>query len=202
MEQYDGQSSPPSVSPSVIENSATQNAPMGTVNDFALRVPPPTQRGDQAHLLIVSEQQKALRRVRNGVLEATEQVTVPHSPLGLLWYYTKRILIGPPLATESAARERLTKVKALAVLSSDAISSVAYATEAILFSLAAAGSGYLGLTLPISMVIIALLAIVAISYHQTIPAYPMVVVRILSRKKILGRCSDSWRRQRCSLTTC
>ena len=52
MEQYDGQSSPPSVSPSVIENSATQNAPMGTINDFALRVPPPTQRvggGTLAH---------------------------------------------------------------------------------------------------------------------------------------------------------
>jgi hypothetical protein len=113
-----------------------------------------------------------LRRVRNGVLEATEQVTVPHSPLGLLWYHTKRILIGPPLPTESAERERLTKVKALAVLSSDAISSVAYATEAILFTLAAAGSGHLGLTLPISLVIIALLAIVATSYRQTIPAYP------------------------------
>lgn len=63
-------------------------------------------------------------------------------------------------------------MKALAVLSSDAISSVAYATEAILFSQAAADSAYLGLTLPISLVIIALLAVVATSYRQTIPAYP------------------------------
>src|SRR5206468_12937379 len=62
--------------------------------------------------------------------------------------------------------------KALAVLSSDAISSVAYATEAILFSLVAAGSVHLGLTLPISFAIVGLLAIVAISYRQTIPAYP------------------------------
>jgi amino acid transporter len=140
------------------------------VNDFALRVPPPVQReADQTRLRIVGEQQKVLRRVRNGVLEATEQVTVPHSPLGLLWYYTKRILIGPPIATESAERERLTKVKALAVLSSDAISSVAYATEAILFTLAAAGSGHLGLTLPISLVIIALLAIVAKENLGTVP---------------------------------
>jgi len=173
MEQHDGQPSPPSVPTSVVENSSAQNAPKGRVNDFALRVPLPAQRGgDQARLRIVGEQQKELRRVRNGVLEATEQVTVPHSPPGLLWYYTKRILIGPPIATESAGRERLTKVKALAVLASDAISSVAYATEAILFTLAGAGSGHLGLTLPISMVIIALLAIVAISYRQTIPAYP------------------------------
>src|SRR5690348_18335687 len=76
----------------------------------------------------------------------------------------------PP--TAQANRERLTKFKALAVLSSDAISSVAYATEAILISLVAAGSGHLGLTLPISFAIVGLLAIVAISYRQSIPAYP------------------------------
>jgi len=173
MEQHDGQQSPSSIPTAVIGDSSAQNAPKMAVNDFALRLPPPTQReADQTRSRIVVEQQKVLRRVSNGVLEATEQVTVPHSRLGLLWYYTKRILIGPPIATESAARERLTKVKALAVLSSDAISSVAYATEAILFTLVVAGSGHLGLTLPISLVIIALLAIVAISYRQTIPAYP------------------------------
>src|SRR5207245_9419830 len=67
---------------------------------------------------------------------------------------------------------RLTKFKSLAVLSSDAISSVAYATEAILINLVAGGSQHLGLTLPISLVIIGLLIIVATSYRQTIPAYP------------------------------
>jgi amino acid transporter len=84
----------------------------------------------------------------------------------------KRFLIGNPLPSSQGAHERLTKVKALAVLSSDAISSVAYATEAILINLIVAGSLALGLTLPISMVIIGLLIIVAISYRQTIPAYP------------------------------
>jgi amino acid transporter len=173
MEQHNEQQPLPSVPNSVIEDPLDQHAPKRAVNDFALRVPPPAQKaGDRTSLRIVGEQQKELRRVRNGVLEATEQVTVPHSSLGLLWYYTKRILIGPPIPTENAERERLTKVKALAVLSSDAISSVAYATEAILFSLAAAGSAYLGLTLPISLVIIVLLVIVATSYRQTIPAYP------------------------------
>ncbi len=173
MEQHDGQPFPPSIPTSVVENSSAQNAPERAVNDFALRVPPPAQRvGDEIRLRIVGEQQKELRRVRNGVLEATERVNVPHSPLGLFWYYTKRVLIGAPISTESAERERLTKVKALAVLSSDAISSVAYATEAILFNLAGASSGHLGLTLPISLVIIALLAIVATSYRQTIPVYP------------------------------
>src|SRR5260221_6592353 len=87
-------------------------------------------------------------------------------------YNVKRLLIGAPLASAQAETERLTKFKALAVLSSDAISSVAYATEAILITLVAAGSGNLLVTLPISIAIVALLSIVAISYRQTIPAYP------------------------------
>src|SRR5260370_1947536 len=87
-------------------------------------------------------------------------------------YTIKRLLLGAPLGSAQAEHERLTKFKVLAVLSYDAISSVAYATEAILITLVAAGSGNLGLTLPISFAIVALLAIVAISYRQTIPAYP------------------------------
>src|SRR5205085_5966731 len=72
-------------------------------------------------------------------------------------------------------QERLTKVKALAILSSDAISSVAYATEAILVNLlfiSGAGSANLGVTLSIGFAIVGLLIIVATSYRQTIPAYP------------------------------
>ena len=68
--------------------------------------------------------------------------------------------------------ERLNKIRALAVLSSDAISSVAYGTEASLAILIVAGAGALALNLGIDLVIIALLAIVAISYRQTIFAYP------------------------------
>ncbi|MBV9689739.1 MAG: APC family permease [Ktedonobacteraceae bacterium] len=112
------------------------------------------------------------RRVNNEVLEATEETSIPEGRLSRLAYYTKRFLTGPPIATSAAGHERLTKFKALAVLSSDAISSVAYATEATLINLVAAGSLYLGITLPISLVIIALLIIVTISYRQTIPAYP------------------------------
>ncbi len=121
---------------------------------------------------VVGSTHKHFRRVRNGVLEATEGVDIPEEPVGRLIYNAKKFLIGPPIATAKAEQERLTKFKALAVLSSDAISSVAYATEAILINLVAAGSGHLALTLPISLVIIALLCIVAISYRQTIPAYP------------------------------
>ncbi len=89
-----------------------------------------------------------------------------------MWGRIKRVVIGSPIPTSRAVHERLTKVKALAVLSSDVISSVAYATEAILATLIAAGSGNLGLTLPIAIAIVCLLGIVALSYRQTIPAYP------------------------------
>src|SRR5579885_197385 len=121
---------------------------------------------------LVYPSKTSFKRVREGVLEATEVAHVPDKGLARLSYNIKRLLIGAPLATAQAEHERLTKFKALAVLSSDAISSVAYATEAILITLVAAGSGNLGLTLPISFAIVTLLAIVALSYRQTIPAYP------------------------------
>src|SRR5215831_9748510 len=121
---------------------------------------------------VVLPSQRAFRRVGTGMLEATEITQVPRKGMGRVVSNVKRVLIGAPLTSAQAEHERLTKFKALAVLSSDAISSVAYATEAILLSLVAAGSGNLGVTLPISFAIVTLLAIVAISYRQTIPAYP------------------------------
>lgn len=84
----------------------------------------------------------------------------------------RRILIGEPLATDQAIHQRLNKAKALAVFSSDALSSSAYATEAILLVLIAAGTGALGVSWPIALGIAALLLIVASSYYQTIHAYP------------------------------
>jgi len=110
----------------------------------------------------------SFKRIGTGLLEATSVTQDPHTGLERV----KRFLIGAPIASAKAEYERLTKFKALAVLSSDAISSVAYATEAILITLVAAGSGNLWVTLPISMAIVGLLCIVAISYRQTIPAYP------------------------------
>lgn len=84
----------------------------------------------------------------------------------------RRVLIGKPLATNQAIHQRLSKVKALAVFSSDALSSSAYATEAILLVLIGAGTGALGVSMPIALGIAALLLIVASSYYQTIHAYP------------------------------
>ena len=121
---------------------------------------------------VVLPSHRSFRRIGTGRLEATEITQAPRKGLGRVVSTVKRVLIGAPIASAQAEHERLTKFKALAVLSSDAISSVAYATEAILLSLVAAGSSHLGLTLPISFAIVGLLAIVAISYRQTIPAYP------------------------------
>lgn len=84
----------------------------------------------------------------------------------------RRLLIGSPLATSQMVEERLTKVKALAVFSSDALSSVAYATEEIMLVLILAGSGVVGLAWPLALGIATLLVMVASSYYQTIHAYP------------------------------
>ena len=88
------------------------------------------------------------------------------------WRATKRVVIGAPLATAQADQELLSKTKALAVLSSDALSSVAYATEESLRVLMLAGAGALAVNIPIALAILALLAVVTLSYRQTIFAYP------------------------------
>src|SRR4051794_21651945 len=84
----------------------------------------------------------------------------------------KQLFFGRPLPSERLDHERLNKKTALAVLSSDAISSVAYATEQILLVLAVLSTAALGYVLPISAVIVGLLILVALSYRQTVFAYP------------------------------
>ena len=84
----------------------------------------------------------------------------------------KRLLIGEPKATAEAPHERLSKPIALAVFSSDALSSVAYATEEILLILVLAGAAALTWSIAIAAVIGLLLFILTVSYRQTIHAYP------------------------------
>lgn len=102
----------------------------------------------------------------------------------------KRLLVGRALRTEQAAHERLTKKTALAVFSSDALSSTAYATEEILLVLAAAAaataSGSFHYVVPVSIGIAVLLAIVATSYRQTIHAYPSGGGAYIVAKENLG----------------
>lgn len=84
----------------------------------------------------------------------------------------KRWLVGLPLKTKQATHERLSKRLALAVFSSDALSSVAYATEEILLVLILAGTAMVGYSIPLSLSIIGLLAILTMSYRQIIFEYP------------------------------
>jgi len=132
----------------------------------------PGSKPGNVRIRVTLPRQRAFHRIKEGVLEATEAADMPEGSLARSIYWIKRALIGIPIASVQAEGERLTKFKALAILSSDAISSVAFATEAILINLVAAGSLHLGLTLPISLVILGLLAVVTLSYRQTIPAYP------------------------------
>jgi len=81
-------------------------------------------------------------------------------------------LIGRPLATADAPHQTIGKLVGLAVFASDALSSTAYATQEILVILAVAGVAAFGFALPISVAIVVLLAIVTVSYEQTIHAYP------------------------------
>lgn len=84
----------------------------------------------------------------------------------------KRLLVGLPLKTAQAVHERLSKPLALAVFSSDALSSVAYATEEILLVLALAGAAAVSSVIPISVAIVLLLTILTVSYQQIIREYP------------------------------
>jgi amino acid transporter len=103
-----------------------------------------------------------------GRLEASLTLEEPRGPWGKLW----RILVGAPIHSELEINERLSKKKALAVFSSDALSSVAYAPQATLVVLLAAGAAALSWSLPISIAVCILLAVVVFSYRQTIYAYP------------------------------
>ncbi|MFM9277372.1 APC family permease [Paenibacillus jiagnxiensis] len=99
----------------------------------------------------------------------------------------KRILIGKPRKSADIEGEKLGKLKALAVLSSDALSSVAYGTEQILLVLIAAGAAALWYSVPISLAVLGLLVILIISYRQTIFAYPSGGGAYIVAKDNLGR---------------
>jgi amino acid transporter len=88
------------------------------------------------------------------------------------WRSIKRLLVGKPLETLHLETERLSQVTGLAVLSSDALSSVAYATEAMLLVVMAAGPAGTAHAMTVAGFIILLLVLVVVSYRQTVHAYP------------------------------
>lgn len=127
--------------------------------------------GDR-YVRVIRQQSDDFERAGPGHLVATEEALASSGGFGRAVGRFKRAVIGAPLTTAAAAHERLTKTKALAVLSSDALSSVAYATEEILAVLILAGVAALTYSLYIGVGIVVLLLFVGISYRQTIKAYP------------------------------
>ncbi|MBK8619207.1 MAG: APC family permease [Anaerolineales bacterium] len=101
---------------------------------------------------------------QTSIIERTTDYTPPKT-----W---RSWFIGRPLSTADASHQTIGKAVGLAVFASDALSSTAYATQEILVILAAAGTIAFGFVVPISIAIVILLAIVTISYEQTIHAYP------------------------------
>lgn len=155
------------VTPPPVENTANIVNPDLTVTEIKKGARP----GD-VYVRRHEPHRRLFRRVGPGHFEATEEASQSPSRPQVIYRKLKAIFIGRPLESAQEIHERLSKVKALAVFSSDAISSVAYATGEIMFVLMIAGTAALTLTIPISFVIAMLLFIVAFSYRQTIFAYP------------------------------
>jgi amino acid transporter len=112
------------------------------------------------------------RYVAPGTWSAKLAADAPTTPAGQAAAQARRFLFGIPISTDREIEERLPKWKALPVFSSDVMSSVAYATEASLYTLLGVGTIAFSWLLPISVAIVLVLALVTLSYRQTIRAYP------------------------------
>ena len=107
-----------------------------------------------------------------GQLVAREAASVPRTRTGRALARVRAVVFGRPLSNEADIEERLDKKKALAIFSSDAISSSAYATEEILRVLILGGAAAMLLSVEVAAAIAGLLAVVALSYRQVCRAYP------------------------------
>ncbi len=111
-------------------------------------------------------------RGEEGHLVASERTVLRRTGWTAALRSIRTVLIGRPISSEREHTERLTKLKALAIFSSDNISSSAYGPEEIMRVIAFASIGALSLTLPLAALIVVMLLIVTASYRQTIRAYP------------------------------
>ena len=130
------------------------------------------KRPGDAYIKIVRPYEEIFERGDGGELIATERTVLDRPGWTRTLRRLRTILIGRPIHSEREEHERLTKTKALAIFSSDNISSSAYATEEMMRILVMAGIGAISFTMPLTITICVVLAIVATSYWQTIRAYP------------------------------
>jgi len=128
-------------------------------------------KSGQGYVRVRREDLGVFRRQRGGYLVSTEAAEAPRTRLGQWLQETRNHLVGRPLPSEAIESERMSVFKALPILSSDALSSVAYGPEAALAVLAAAGAGAFFWNIPISIAVALLMLIVTISYQQVIRGY-------------------------------
>lgn len=129
------------------------------------------RHGDR-FIRIVRPYREDFRKTASGQYVATERVLLPGTRVGRGLEALRRIVIGRRLASEEEITERVSKKIGLAIFASDNISSSAYATEETMRILVLAGAAALALTLPVTLGVITVLAIVVLSYLQAIRAYP------------------------------
>src|SRR5579859_6501533 len=115
---------------------------------------------------------------------------------------SKKVLPRVPLRHGEGSKDHLTSFGGLAALSLDALSSVAYGPEAIVLVLAAAGAAALRLTLPVTVAIAGLLAVLVVSYCQVIAVHPTAAARARWARRIWAPQSACWRRRAWWWTMC
>jgi amino acid transporter len=145
-----------------------------------------SRRAADRRVRVQRPRSRYFRYAAPGVMKARPEASAPTRSQERLVAGVRRVLFGRPLATDEELDERLPKVKALATFSSDNLSSVAYASELIMFTLLAAGSSAFWLVMPISFLIVTIFVIIVISYRQTIRAYPSGGGSYIVAKENLG----------------
>jgi amino acid transporter len=130
------------------------------------------KRPGDRYVRIVEPFAESFKRQAPGHLVASERVLERRGAFGRATELLRRVAVGRRIATERELQERIGPIKGLAVFASDNISSSAYATEEIMRVVVIAGVGALALTMPLTIAIVVVLAIVVTSYQQTIRAYP------------------------------
>lgn len=129
---------------------------------------------------------EGLEKVAPDVFVATARASEPRTGLGRTLTRIRRVILGKPLTTAQLSEERLSKKRALAILSSDALSSVAYGPEAILAALVPAGAVAYNALIPVASAITFLLVALVLSYRQVIKAYPNAGGSYIVAKDNLG----------------
>jgi amino acid transporter len=145
------------------------------------------QKPGDRRVRVERPQSQYFRWTPTGALEARPKAHEQKGALARVRTTSRRVLFGRPLASAEEIGERLSKVKALAIFSSDAISSSAYATEEILRVLIVAGAVAFTLSLEVAIAIAILLAVVSTSYRQIGHAYPNGGGAYAVAKENLGR---------------